>query len=137
MTDPYRLVERPPSVEDYCRLRIIAGMTPFSAEAAARGLPNTLYGVHIVFDGKPVGMGRITGDNGCFFVITDIAVNPAHQRRGLGRRIMASLMDWWRTHAPASAHISLIADKPADQLYAQFGFVDPGPEAIAMEQRKT
>jgi GNAT superfamily N-acetyltransferase len=136
MTDVYRLVETTPSVADYRRLRVIAGMTPFSEEAAARGLPNTIYGVHIEFEGKPVGMGRVTGDDGCFFVITDIAVDPAHQRRGLGRQIMTALMDWWRKNAPPSAHISLIADKPADQLYAQFGFVDPGPEAIAMEQRK-
>ena len=137
MTDQsaYELSPFPPPVEDYRRLRDIAGMTPFTEEAALRGLPNTLFGVTIRFEGRAVGMGRIIGDGGCFYVVTDIAVDPAHQRRGLGKRIMAALMEWVRATGATSAHVSLIADKPADRLYAQFGFVDPAPEAIAMEQR--
>lgn len=37
-------------------------------------------------------MGRAVGD-GLFYQIVDIAVDPAHQRRGLGKAIMAGLMD--------------------------------------------
>jgi len=136
MNDPsgYEVELTPPPLADYVRLRRIAGMTAFSEEAAARGLPRSLYGVTVRHDGRAVGMGRVIGDGGCFYVVTDIAVDPAHQRRGLGRRIMAALMAWVRETGAPTANVSLIADKPADKLYAQFGFFDPAPKAIAMEQ---
>ena len=35
-----------------------------------------------------IGIGRVVGDGGCFFEITDMAVLPAHQGRGVGRLIM-------------------------------------------------
>lgn len=76
-------------------------------------------------------MGRIIGDGGCFFQITDIAVDPVHQGRGLGKAIMAALMEHVAT-LPASAYISLIADRPADSLYAQYGFRDVGPASVGM-----
>lgn len=85
------LVERFPGAADYCRLRAEAGMAPRTLEAARRGLPNTLYGVSLLLDGQVVGMGRVIGDDGCFFIVVDIAVTPALQGQGLGKRIMTAL----------------------------------------------
>lgn len=87
--------------------------------------------------GRAIGMGRIIGDGGCFFQITDIAVDPAWQGRGFGKRIMAALMDHVREALPDTAYVSLIADKPADRLYAQYGFADVGPRSIGMAHRRT
>ena len=44
--------------------------------------------------GKAIGMGRVIGDGGTAFQITDIAVLPEHQGKGLGKRIMAALVAW-------------------------------------------
>ena len=121
---PVELVERFPGAEDYCRLRAEAGMAPRTIEAARRGLPNTLYGVSLLHDGDVVGMGRVIGDGGCFFIVVDIAVTPARQGQGLGKRIMAALDAWLRANAPSSAVVSLAADGDAKHLYARFGFVD-------------
>ena len=118
------LVGRFPGVEDYCRLRIAAGMTPKTPEAARRGLPNTLYGVSLLHGGQVVGMGRIIGDGGCFYTVVDIAVLPAHQKQGLGKRIMAALDAWLRANAQDSAYVNLAADGDAKHLYAQYGFVE-------------
>ncbi len=44
----YRIVERVPSVEDYNRVRVAAGLSekdPGDPGAAEVGLPNTVYGV--------------------------------------------------------------------------------------------
>lgn len=38
-------------------------------------------------------MGRIIGDGGTAFQIVDVCVHPAHQGRGLGKRIMAALTE--------------------------------------------
>ncbi len=51
-----------PTVEDYCQLRVLAGLSAKSREAAARALPNTLYGVCAYQGNELVAMGRIVGD---------------------------------------------------------------------------
>lgn len=128
----YVLAIGAPSVDDYVRLRRIAGMGAKSREAAERGLPNTLHAVTINWQGAVVGMGRIIGDGGCFYQITDIAVDPDHQGRGLGKRIVKALVDHLHATAPPTAYVSLIADGQASELYAQFGFEPTAPRSIGM-----
>ena len=77
----YELITEVPSSEDYRQLRISAGMSPKS-EAAAAGLPNSLFGVVVRHEGRVVGMGRLIGDGGLFFQVVDIAVAPAHRTDG-------------------------------------------------------
>jgi GNAT superfamily N-acetyltransferase len=132
MTEEYELSETIPSSDDYRRLRIIAGLSPKTAEAAAAGLPNTIYAVVIRKDGEAVGMGRIVGDRGLFYQIVDIAVDPKHQKRGLGKRIVGALVDHLRHTALPTAYIGLIADGEARRLYSLFGFEPTGPMAIGM-----
>ena len=127
------LVERFPGVDDYRRLRSVSGLSPKSAEAAARGLANTLYGVSLKKGDDTIGMGRIIGDGGCFFVVVDIAVQPEYQRRGLGKRIMTALDAWLRVHTLDSSNVSLFADGDARYLYAQYGFVEAGPVSVGMD----
>lgn len=127
------LVERFPGAEDYCRLRAEAGMAPRTIHAAQRGLPNTLYGVSLLRDGEVVGMGRVIGDGACFFIVVDIAVTPALQGQGLGKRIVGALDDWLRANAPPSAVVSLVADGDAKHLYAKYGFVETTPHSVNME----
>jgi GNAT superfamily N-acetyltransferase len=79
-------------------------------------------------------MGRVISDGGTCYHIIDFVVDPAHQRQGLGREIMRTIMDWLEKNAPAGANINLIADLPADKLYAQFGFRPTAPGSIAMDQ---
>lgn len=128
----YNVVVGVPSVEDYCRLRVSAGLSPKSTEAAAAGLPNTLFGVLVLKADKVIGMGRVVGDNGLFYQVVDIAVEPEHQRRGLGEAIVGKIVEHLERSAPAGAHVSLIADGPAQYLYAQFGFKPTAPDSIGM-----
>ncbi|MDI9239209.1 GNAT family N-acetyltransferase [Lysobacter sp. LF1] len=133
MSSTVELLERFPDAEDYCRLRADAGMATRTIEAARRGLANTLYGVSVVREGEVIGMGRIIGDGGCFFVVVDIAVAPEHQGQGLGKRIMGALDAWLRANAPPSAVVSLVADGEAKHLYAKYGFVETTPHSVNME----
>jgi GNAT superfamily N-acetyltransferase len=132
MNDGYELVTETPSSEDYRRLRVVAGMSPKSAEGAARGLPNTLFAVVIKHQGRTVGMGRLVGDGGLFYQVVDIAVEPAHQGHGLGKAIVAALVGHVEATAPAGAYVSLIADGEAHRLYAQYGFEPTAPASIGM-----
>lgn len=80
-------------------------------------------------------MGRLIGDGGCFFLIVDIAVSPAHRGRGLAKRIMSALMEHVDSALPKSAFVSLFADVPANRLYEQFGFVETAPGSLGMSRR--
>jgi ribosomal protein S18 acetylase RimI-like enzyme len=134
MTDDYTITTDTPTVADYCRLRRGAGLSPKSPEIAARALPNTIHAAQVHQRGEVIGMGRVIGDGGAFYQVTDIAVLPAHQGRGLGKSIMASLMAQLRASALPGAYVSLIADGEAQRLYAQFGFAPTTPKSIGMAQ---
>ena len=131
----YRIEPRVPGVDDYLRLRHLSGLSPFSREAAEKGLPNSIFGVCLMNGDAVIGMGRIVGDGGCFFQVTDIAIMPEHQGRGLGKVIMAALTDHIESQLPKTAYVSLIADLPANRLYQQFGFTETAPRSIGMARK--
>jgi ribosomal protein S18 acetylase RimI-like enzyme len=131
----YQLIPTPPDVDSYCHLRASTGLSPKSKDAANRGLAGTYYGVSIVHNTEIVGMGRIIGDGGCFFQIVDIAVLSDHQGQGLGKLIMSTLMDYLRENVPTTAHVTLLADGEAHNLYRQYGFEFSAPRSQAMVLR--
>ncbi len=132
MQQAYEIVPEIPSVADYRRLRVAAGLSPKSKEAARAGLPNSVHAVIARCEGLAVGMGRIIGDGALFFQIVDIAVDPAHQGRGLGKLIVAALVEHLKQRALPGSYVSLIADGEAHRLYAQFGFKPTAPASIGM-----
>jgi len=132
MSDPYSLVLQPPGVDDYLRLRVVSGLSPKTVESATIGLPNSWFGVTVLFENRAIGMGRVIGDGGNFFQVCDIAVEPEHQGKGLGKRIMSALMAHLHAHAPKSAYVSLIADGDAKHLYAKYGFSEVTPKSVGM-----
>jgi len=128
----YEIVDRIPDVETFAHLRAVSGLSPRSREGMEKGLPNSLYAVLVLHEDRPIGMGRIIGDGGTAYQITDIAVDPAHQGKGLGKAIMAELTGWLEREAPKDAYVSLIADGDARHLYQKFGFDPVMPASIGM-----
>lgn len=126
----YELVEETVSVEDFIRLRDVSGLSSRPKEAVEKGLPNSLFGVCIVCNGRTVGMGRVVGDGAINFEIVDIAVDPEHQRRGLGSQIMESIMGYIDRTAFPGSYIDLMADVP--ELYEKFGFKLTRPRSEGM-----
>ncbi len=132
---PCEIVARVPTVNEYLRLRSLAGLSAFSEEAATKGLAGTLFSVIVEHEKSAVGMGRLIGDGGCFAQVVDIAVDPRFQGQGLGKAIMSALTDYIANNLPASAYVSLIADVPANKLYEKFGFKETAPRSLAMARR--
>jgi ribosomal protein S18 acetylase RimI-like enzyme len=124
-----------PKPDEYILLRLAAGLSEKTPEAAQLGLPRTLFGVCIRDDGKLVGMGRVIGDGGCNFEVVDVAVHPEYQRQGIGSRVMQSIMNYLQENAPSSAYVSLIADGGAPRLYEKFGFKLTAPHSVGMAMR--
>ncbi|MDR5674308.1 Acetyltransferase (GNAT) family [Halalkaliarchaeum sp. AArc-CO] len=147
-TDAYAFEPGTPSPERFTELRRRSGMTPRTVESARRGLPGTLYGVVVTVDGTSertattddvheesndgatVGMGRIVGDGGAVYQISDVAVHPDHQGNGIGTEIMDRLMAYLEETAPTGAYVNLIAD--VDGFYEQWGFEPVAPGSKGM-----
>ncbi|MEM0966231.1 MAG: GNAT family N-acetyltransferase [Verrucomicrobiota bacterium] len=118
----YDLRLETPSVTDYIAIRLKAGLSRKSKEAAAVGLANTLFSVVAYHGNERVGIGRIIGDGGCFFEVTDVAVLPDHQGKGVGSLIMESLADFLKRNAPKTAFVGLFAEQGTPEFYNKFGF---------------
>lgn len=131
----YKILNDSPAPEEYINLRIEAGMSGKSLEAARVGLGNSLFSVTIYDDSSLIAMGRIIGDGGAFFQIVDIAVKPAYQGRGLGKLVMREMMNYLSEHTYEGSYVSLIADEPADKLYEQFGFAYTYPKSHGMYRK--
>ncbi|MEG1679217.1 MAG: GNAT family N-acetyltransferase [Stenotrophomonas sp.] len=137
MSEPnYTINHDIPSVDTYRHLRQVSGLSPKTAEAASRGLPNSLFAVQITHAGETVAMGRVIGDGGTFYQVVDIAVLPAYQGRGLGKKVMAEIQAYIEREVPASAYVSLLADGEAHRLYQQYGFTLTAPASVGMALKK-
>ena len=121
-----------PVASEYLALRTAAGLSAMSGEGATTGLPASWCSVCVRIGRELIGMGRVVGDGGLFLFVVDIAVAPAWQRRGLGRRIMAALMEQVHARAQPRTMVGLIADGTAHRLYEQFGFKLTAPAAHGM-----
>ncbi|SRR5579884_4301776 len=127
--DDYALVERRPTVEEYHALRLAVGWKVADTEATAISLRNSLYCVCLLKDGRVIGCGRVIGDGGLCFYLQDIIVHPEHQGRGLGRRIMDSIMAYLRTKARPGGFAGLMAARGAEGFYLKYGFMSrPTPD---------
>ena len=124
----YRLSSEPPTSAEYVRLRQVSGLSTRTPEQAAGALVNSWAWTTIrTADGALAAMGRTLGDGTWYFHLADIATDPAHQRRGLGRAVMADLIGRIERAAPPHPYITLLADPPGQRLYRSLGFVDSSP----------
>lgn len=130
----YALHAGAPASADYVRLRQDSGLTPRSLEQAALALPGSWAACHVAETdtGLTVAMGRLIGDGGWYFHVVDMAVLPAHQRRGIGDWVLSWLLDQVRQRAPADAFVSLMADPPGRRLYGRHGFTERRDLSIGM-----
>ncbi len=116
----FEIVNKIPSVDDYMKLRELT--LGAKTREVAEYVVNSWCGVYVTHNNETIGTGRIIGDGGLTFTITDIMVHPDYQGKGVGKLIMTSLMEYYKTNAPKDAYLSLMADGNAKYLYAKYGF---------------
>lgn len=119
----YSLEQRLPEVHEYLDLRRSVGWPLFDEEVVRVALQRTLFGVCVTSDDITIGMGRIVGDGAVYFHIQDVIVATSHQRSGVGKLIMDSLLKYIDDHAVPNANIGLMCSKGREEFYEGFGFV--------------
>ena len=127
----YEVRDEIPGVDEFCELRIAAGLSAMDRAAAGLALPRSLHAVTIRDGERLIAMGRVVGD-GLHVQVTDIAVVPDHQGERLSRLVLESIMTFVAT-LPRSTIVTLFAD--VDWLYHKFGFAVPSASTGMMLAR--
>ena len=97
-------------------------MGPKDKERSQIALNNSLFVASIYDNDLLVAFGRVAGDGGITFVVSDIMVDEAYRRRGLADQIMQAIDRYGDEHAHEDSYICLIANHPADCLYLKHHF---------------
>jgi GNAT superfamily N-acetyltransferase len=120
--DAFELRERPPTVEEYRRLRDAVGWGSMSDEGLEAGLASALYSCVILFDDRAVACGRVIGDGAMYFYVQDVIVLPEFHGRGLGARVMDGVERYLEGVARPGAFIGLMAAQNVEGFYERYGF---------------
>jgi len=126
-----------PSAREYISLRMKTGMGMKDLSKAEIALKNSLFIVSLWDKDKLIGLGRIVGDQGITYVVTDIMVDPEYQRKGIGKKIMKEIDSYLEQNTDQEAYVCLIANKPADKLYSQFWFEYVDPNSCGMKRKQS
>ncbi len=111
-----------PSAEDYVSLRLRSGMGNKDLKRSEIALNNSLFIVALYDEEKLIGFGRVVGDGGITYVVSDIMVDKDYQRRGLAEQIMKAIDGYFEENTYEDSYICLIANCPADLLYNKHKF---------------
>ncbi len=118
----FTIESRIPKISEYKSLCESVGWGQvMNFDAAITGLEHSTAGV-IVFNEKSeaIGMGRIVGDGAIYFYIQDIVVAPGYQKKGIGTKILNTLIDYIKMEAPEKSFIGLFSVPEAIDFYRKF-----------------
>lgn len=117
-----KIIYEKPSAEDYVSLRLRSGMGNKDLNRSKIALENSLFTVSIYDEEKLIGFGRIVGDSGITYVVSDIMVDENYRRKGLAHKIMQDIDNYFEENTFEDSYICLIANSPADILYNKYKF---------------
>lgn len=133
-----KLLYEKPQAEDYVSLRLRSGMGNKDLERSRIAITNSLFTVSLYDEEKLVGFGRVVGDGGITYVVSDIMVDENYRRKGLADKIMEEINDYFENNTFEDSYICLIANTPADILYHkhQFQYLPGNKCGMLREQKK-
>ena len=117
-----QLMYEAPVAEDYVSLRLRSGMDNKDVERSRIALKNSLLTISMYDKEKLIGFGRVVGDGGLTYVVSDIMVDREYQRRGYAEQIMQAIDRYFEENTHEDSYICLIANSPADLLYHKHQF---------------
>ncbi len=111
-----------PAAQDYVSLRLRSGMGNKDLQRSEIALKNSLFTVSLYDKDKLIGFGRIVGDGGITYVVSDIMVDENYRRRGMAELIMKEIDEYFEKNTYEDSYICLLANSPADLLYNKHKF---------------
>ena len=117
-----KIIYEKPTAEDYVSLRMRSGMGNKDLKRSQIALDNSLFTASIYDEQKLIGFGRVVGDGGITYVVSDIMVDKEYQRRGFAEIIMKEIDNYFDQNTHEDSFITLTANHPADLLYYKHRF---------------
>ncbi len=113
------------SVEDYNTLRVSAGWGEINPEQAQAGLVGNTLLVAAKDGDKTVGVARLVWDSGYAALIKDVLVLPEYQGLGIGKAMMAQILDYLKSQMEPGWGIAvdIMSAIGKEGFYEKFGFV--------------
>jgi GNAT superfamily N-acetyltransferase len=108
--------------EEYLSLRKRSQREDKDFRRSEVALHNSLFTVGIYDNDLLIAFGRVIGDGGITYIVSDIMVDTSYWRQGLGDKIMCAIDDYLDNNTYEDSYICLIAKCPADQLYLKHNF---------------
>ncbi len=130
----WRLVERSPSVAEYTELVEAVGWRRREPAAIAIALARSDYALCAESGDRMIGCGRVIGDGGLHFYVTDMLVHPEFQGRGIGSAILKELCRFLSALPYENTLASVLPTKGLRQFYESQGFVAQKDHSPAMLQ---
>lgn len=111
------------SVSEYVHILNIVGWKLPSMRLLKISLENGVN-VKCVVQGKTIGMARFVSDGGYAGLIMDVVVIPKYQRRGYGKLLIESLLDYIKNGLEDGEEvmIQLLSAPGKQSFYSLFGF---------------
>ena len=107
----------------FTTLKAAVGRDGYSLQVE-KALTAGLYNI-IAKDGDDiVGMGRLVGDGVIYWYVQDVVVKPEYQARGIGKKIMAYLLQHIEKNSLPNTKVSvgLMAAEGKEGFYEKLGF---------------
>ena len=111
------------SVSEYVHILNTVGWKLPSMRLLKISLENGVN-VKCVVQGKTIGMARVVSDGGYAGLIMDVVVIPKYQRRGYGKILIESLLDYIKNGLEDGEEvmIQLLSAPGKQSFYSLFGF---------------
>lgn len=91
-----------------------------------------VVGAYVESTGQMVGFARAVSDGVGFAYLADVFVDAAHRGAGLGRTIVATMID----DGPGADFRWVLFTGDAHGLYREFGFTEPDSTAMVRPDRR-
>ena len=113
------------SVEEFNFLRTSVGWGEIELNLASKAIENALFIVTAIFEGKIIGLTRVSGDGGYTVLIQDVIVLPDYQNKGIGKKLMEKAMEFIKETLIEKGQylfINLMSAKDREPFYEKYGF---------------
>lgn len=117
-----RVVYEKPTAEDYVSLRLRSGMGNKDLERSRIALANSLFTASLYDGNKLIAFGRVVGDGGITYALSDIMVDENYRRRGYADQIIQAIHAYLEDNTYEDSYVILVANAPADRLYNKYKF---------------
>ena len=110
--------------DDVLTLYGAVGWTAYTADPTilTRALDNSSFVVAAREDGRLIGLARALSDDATICYLQDVLVHPDHQRGGIGRKLVAAIL---QRYVHVRQKVLLTDDEPAQRaFYESLGYTE-------------